>query len=64
MIHIVKLSGKFYGADISHLDEEEKIERIEDFANQGTPGIIVTELDDIEELGINVEEIKIVELKD
>lgn len=60
MYHIVKMSGKLYGADVSELDADDLMERLEGFANEGTPALIVGELDDVADFGIDVEDITIV----
>lgn len=60
MIAIIKMSGKFYGRDLSNLDNDEKIDYIEGFTVQDEPCTLVEslysacELFDIEESEIEM----------
>jgi len=46
------MSGKYYGVKLTD-DLEEEMEQIETFVNEGVPVVIVDDLTDLEELGIN-----------
>lgn len=60
MIAIMKMSGKFYGRDLSNLDNDEKMDYIEGFTIQDEPCTLVLSLDsacdlfDIEESDIEM----------
>ena len=57
MYHVVKISGKFKSVDVSNLQDDDKSERIQDYINEGTPVIIVNDLSDLFQLGIDEEEV-------
>ena len=59
MIRITKMSGKFYGKDID-LSRDEEIQDIEQFTSESTPCILVDSLEDVEDLGISPDEVKMV----
>lgn len=63
MYHVLKMSGKFYASNVSRLDEEELVERVVAFASEGTPSILVEELEDLEELDI-YDDVTIVPIED
>ena len=63
MIHATKMSGTWYAVDVTELDQDEQNERISSFTSVGTPVILVGELEDLEEIGIELEEVRIVELE-
>lgn len=51
MIRITKMSGKYYGIEVSD-DTEKEMEDIISFVEQGTPVILVNSIDDLEDIGI------------
>ena len=59
MIRIVNMSGKFYGIEVDMNDEE--IENIEQFTNEGTPVILVNDLSDLGIFDIDEDDITMVE---
>ena len=59
MIRITKMSGKFYGKNID-LSRDEEIQDIEQFTSESTPCILVDSLEDVEDLGISPDEVKMV----
>jgi collagenase-like PrtC family protease len=65
MYRITIMSGKFYAVkiDLSNTEKQTKreIEEIETFTSEGTPIILVNELEDLEELGIDVDDVLMVE---
>ena len=60
MIRICKMSGKLYGYDMRNKDNDEVVEDIEGFVNEGTPVIVVNDLDDLEAFDIDPSEVKMV----
>ena len=62
MIRIVKMSGKYYGTEIKFgfFNSDDEIEQIEEFVNEGTPVILVNELQDLESLGIDPDDVQMV----
>ena len=58
MISIVKMSSGYYG---KHFDLEDEVDRdgIDTFIQEGTPVILVSELQDLEEIGINPDDIEL-----
>lgn len=54
MIRIIKLSGTFYGVEMTDENEEE-FRQIEQFVSEGNPVIIVESLHDLHEFGIRNE---------
>lgn len=52
------MSGKIYGTNISSVISD--AENIEIFTSEGTPVIIVNSLDDLEDLGINADDVVMV----
>lgn len=60
MIAIIKMSGKFYGRDLSNFDSDEVIEYVESFTFQGEAVTLVNciegacDLFDIEESDIEI----------
>ena len=60
MIRITKMSGKFYGKNIELSDSAEQ-EDIEQFVSEGTPCILVEDLEDAADLlDISPDEIEMV----
>lgn len=60
MIRIVKMSNKYYGIEIDSIEDD--LENIKDFIDQGTPVILVNDLEDLEfTYGISEDEIILVE---
>lgn len=59
MIRIIKQSNKFYGIKVSLNDEE--IENIEGFINEGSPVILVYDLDDLDALDIDPSTVEMIE---
>lgn len=59
MIRIVKLSGKLYGKKIASVDAD--IDNINTFVGEGTPVIIVEDLDDLVAFGIRFDSVNMVE---
>jgi len=49
MIRICKMSGKYYGYDMTGDDDESIIKQIEGFVNEGTPVLIIHNEKDIED---------------
>lgn len=62
MIRITKMSGKFYGIELSD-DHEEEMKQIQILVNEGTPAIIVESIGDLSDLGI-YEDVIMVERED
>ena len=60
MIRITKMSGKFYGIELP-INSDDAMDEIDEFVQQGTPVIIVENLEDLEKLGLKVEIIIMVE---
>ena len=50
MYRVINMSGTYYGLEIDTVDED--VENIEQFANEGTPVIIVSDIEDLSSLGI------------
>ncbi len=50
MYAIMKMSGTLYAKDVTTLDEEELVEYVESFINEGTPVTLCDEIQDAEEL--------------
>ena len=63
MIRVIKMSGTFYGVEISDDDDDavKEMAQINIFAQEGTPVIIVGELDVLEELGIDPDSVVMVD---
>lgn len=59
MYKVLKMTSKFYAKKIDITDEDD-IEDIESFTNEGTPVILVEDLQDLSILGINPENIEMV----
>ena len=59
MIRVTKMSGKWYGIKIFSLMKDH--DNIMQFIREGTPVVIVDNLEDVEELGINPAEVEMVE---
>lgn len=51
MYRILNMSGTYYGVEFDELNEDE-VEEIETFVNEGTPVILVEDIDDLSLLGI------------
>jgi len=60
MIRIVKLSGKYYGYDISDLSGDDLLDDINGFLNQSDPVLLVDDLWDAKKFGVDKEDIKII----
>jgi len=61
MLRVVRMSGKYYGFDMSDESDREKMKQIEGFIDEGTPVILVNDLSDLESLDIDPTEVKMVE---
>jgi len=61
MYQVVRLSGKYYALDVTNMDSDDQVERIESFTNSGEAVILIDDLDDLESLDISMDEIEIVE---
>ena len=48
MLRVVRMSGKYYGFDMSDESDREKMKQIEGFLDEGTPVILVNDLSDLE----------------
>lgn len=59
MYHFVKMSSKYIGGNIDHLDEEELHERLEAFSASGDVSIILDDPEDLESLGIDPDDVQI-----
>lgn len=53
------MSGKWYGIN-SDLTDDDEIKNIEVFVSEGTPIILVNDLSDLEDLGIDASEVEMV----
>lgn len=60
MIRITKMSEKFYGVKIS-TDDEREMEEIKIFAAEGSPIIMVHDLEDLVEINIDPSEVEMIE---
>lgn len=56
MIRITKMSEKYYGVKV-RITSDEELENIEIFTSEGTPVILVNDLEDLSELGISPDEV-------
>ena len=62
MYRVVLLSGKAYAVEFDSLiNNEEEIENIEQFALEGNVVLVVEDLDSLSEVGIDEEDVIIVE---
>lgn len=59
MLRVMKMSGKWYGIN-SDLTDDDEIKNIEVFVSEGTPIILVNDLSDLEDLGIDASEVEMV----
>lgn len=59
MIRVQKMSGKFYGTNVDITSEDEQ-DNIKQFTDEGTPIILVNTLEDLTDLGIDPENVKMV----
>jgi hypothetical protein len=59
MIRITFMSGRYYGKKISSLNYKE-LEDINIFVNEGTPVILVDELESLENSGIDPDDVEMV----
>jgi len=59
MIRVIKMSGKWYGINVDITDEDEQ-DNIKQFVGEGTPVILVRELDDLNDLDIEPGEVEMV----
>lgn len=62
MYQVMKMSNKIYAEDVSNLDKDEQLERIEGFISEGRPIILCENLEDLEDLEIFLDEIQIIKL--
>lgn len=62
MVQVMKMSGKYYGCDVSHLDNDEIVERLEGFANEGTPVLTLGDFSEVDEWDIDIDDVQIVPL--
>lgn len=63
MIRVTKMSGKYYGIVLTD-DLEKEMQEIETFSFEGVLSIIVNSLEDLIELGIEEDEVIMVERDD
>jgi hypothetical protein len=54
------MSGKYYGFKFHDLHDDDELNEIETFVDEGTPVIIVADLDDLYELGIEPSHVEMV----
>ncbi len=59
MYRVTQVSGKWYAIQIRDVYEDQ--ENIETFVQEGTPVILCQDLSDLGDLGIDVDEVEIVE---
>lgn len=59
MIRIIKEGKKFYGVTISSLEDD--IENIEIFVKDAIPVLIVETIGDVEDFGLDVEDIQMID---
>ncbi len=59
MIRVTRMSGKYYGINISSVRSDE--DNIETFTDEGTPCILVNSLEDLTELDIEPSEVEMVD---
>ncbi len=59
MIRVIKQSGRYYGLTVD-IDSEEEQENIELFTSEGTPVILVNDIEDLEEIDIDPNEVEMV----
>ena len=59
MIMVLKMSGKYYATEVALCGSGR--DKIEAFLDEGTPVILVDSLDSLEDLGINPDEVIMVE---
>jgi len=59
MIRITRMSGHYYGKRVDLTDRDDR-EDINIFTDEGTPCILVNELEDLENLGIDASEVEMV----
>lgn len=62
MYHVLKMSNKWYASDVSGMFQDDLIERLETFANEGTLSVVVGDLDDLIDINVETDEVTIVEL--
>lgn len=58
MYRVCKIADIYYAASIWSLEDDEDINDIQSLVEEGTPVIIVQELEDLADLGIKVSEIR------
>lgn len=59
MYRVIKQSGKYYALEVDIADDDEQ-ENIDIFVNEGTPVILVNDLEDLDALDIDVDEVQII----
>lgn len=59
MYRLAKLGNKWYALEIDNIRNDE--ENIKEFVAEGTPVVLLEDLDDMEELGVKKRNIEIVE---
>ena len=60
MIRVIKMSGKWFGLAVDKIDEDEA-DNIKQFCAEGNPVIIVADLKNLRELGIDPDGVEMVE---
>lgn len=60
MIRIIKMSKKFYGMELPK-DESEAFEEVQEFLDESYAVLIANNLEDVEEFGINPDEVIMIE---
>ena len=52
MIRITRMSNKLYGFDMGNVSDNEIMEDIRSFTDEGTPVLLVESLEDVAEFGV------------
>ena len=60
MIRVTKMTGKFYGIKVD-INSSDEIDNINTFTGDGTPVILVNDLEDLEDLDIDPKNVTMVE---
>lgn len=60
MIRIVKLTQRYYGFDMEHATNDEIMSQIESFISQGSPVLLVEDIEDAEQFDIDPDDIEMV----
>lgn len=60
MIRVVAQSGKYYGIEVD-ITSDHEIENINIFTGEGTPVILVQALSDLDNLGIDEDDVEMIQ---